>query len=491
MLIQGALTLAADPSTGYPGLTGVPATCPGGFRAMTRNGPLAALSPQMTSLELLPMRWIPGVPLLVFVLGGCSVMDPVGAWRPVEKDAGSLVDAGGVPDAGEAPDAGGVPDAGEIPDAGGSNARLDFCARPGPLWLLNDPAGSSEICGARLASAAFEHGVHTCLDLESNARLTVDTLGQAGGTSAPVRVTRQLLINARMSVAGPLTVASTDGIELGGFLDVNGELRTAGSLLRSVTSASMPSDVTVGASAYIGGDVRLRSLTIPAGGALNLPSGKVLAVDGGSFQVNRGPVPQIAPSWACAALAEVDDVENLVANHASLNHNALRDPLPPLSPEALVDFSGDAPPVELPCGRFYLAAIRGTGLARIQVRGRAALFVGGDVDVGRLEISLDAGAELDLFITGGLLARQRLVLGDPAEPWRLRVYVGGDFSELPPDNALAGQFFAPRAQLNQSPDVDLRGALLVESLISSGNLGVHYDPRVRELANACVTPPRG
>jgi hypothetical protein len=270
-----------------------------------------------------------------------------------------------------------------------------------------------------------------------------------------------------MQVGGALRVGGTRGIQAATTLSIAGELRTRGSL-----EGNGP--VSVEEDAYVGGDITLAELTV--GGALSLPPERNLSVSG-SFQVSelrREPVEPPPPPCPCDTF-DGEAIGALVSGHVTGNHNASIG----LDPAALDGFSEDRT-LELPCGRFYLSRIAGPGSAKLVVSGRSALFVGGDVDVGRrFEVELLEGAELDLFITGRLFAAERLALGSARFPSRLRVYVGGPGTfEVPASSLLAGNFHAPEASMDMSEKLELFGALLIGRLASSGEVSIHYDQDV-------------
>ncbi|WNG51532.1 hypothetical protein F0U60_50920 [Archangium minus] len=267
-----------------------------------------------------------------------------------------------------------------------------------------------------------------------------------------------------MQIGGALRVGGTRGIQAATTLSIAGELQTRGAL-----EGNGP--VSVEGDARVGGDITLASLTV--GGTLTLPPERTLSVSG-SFQVSelrREPVEPPPPPCPCDAF-DGEDIGALVNSHVTDNHNASMG----LDPAALDGFSEDRT-LELPCGRFYLSRIAGSGSAKLIVSGRSVLFVGGDVDVGRrFEVELLEGAELDLFITGRLFAAERLALGSARFPSRLRVYVGGPGSfEVPASSLLAGNVHAPGASMDVSEKLELFGALLIGRLASSGEVSIHYD----------------
>ncbi|QRK10497.1 hypothetical protein JQX13_10610 [Archangium violaceum] len=353
------------------------------------------------------------------------------------------------------------------------------CSLVDPVASLHDPEGDgrSEYCAGQgstgfvdLAAQTFQHALCTCEGLTVSTPFVTDAFRSSqgpwspGGRGASIGTNGDFSNAASMQVGGSLQVGGTRGIQAATTLSIAGELRTRGSL-----EGNGP--VSVEEDAHVGGDITLGELTV--GGILTLPPERNLSVSG-SFQVSelrREPVAPLAPPCPCDAF-DGEDIGALVSGHVTDNHNASIG----LDPAALDGFSEDRT-LELPCGRFYLSRIAGTGSAKLVVRGRSALFVGGDVDVGRrFEVALLEGAELDLFIAGRLFAAERLSLGSARFPSRLRVYVGGPGSfEVPASSLLAGNFHAPEASMDMSEKLELFGALLIGRLASSGEVSIHYD----------------
>lgn len=408
------------------------------------------------------MRWTLGLLLALLAGGGggCSVSDPVASLHGPEGSSPG-------PDAGTAE--GGVP----------ADDRSEYCARSGPPWLVVDGATGRESCSGHLAARTFPHALCSCEGLEASAPFGTDAFRSSlgawspGGTGASLATNGGLVVNSPMEVGGSLWVAGS-GIQLATTLSVAESLRSGGPLLGQAS-------VSVRGDARVSGDITLDALTV--GGVLSLPAERSFSVSGPLqvSEVRREPVEPLAPPCPCSASERVD-IGAYVANHVTANHDASIG----LEPTALDGFSGDRT-LALPCGRFYLSRISGPGSVRLVVRGRAALFVGGDVAVGqRFEVELLEGAELDLFIAGRLSAAERLGLGSARYPARLRVYVGGsDPIEVPTASTLAGNFYAPLADLASSEPVELYGSLFIRRLVTSGGLSVHYDVDVLGAEAAC------
>jgi hypothetical protein len=178
-------------------------------------------------------------------------------------------------------------------------------------------------------------------------------------------------------------------------------------------------------------------------------------------------------------------VPAVVAAHATANHDADIG----LTPASWSNIVGDGS-YELPCGRFYLDEIRGTGTGTVTLRatGRTALFVGGDLNLSQsLIIEVTPDAELDLFIDGTIQVSGALKLGDPARPRSLRVYVsaGGSLA-LAGGSVIGGNLFAPRADLAASGPLEVFGALVVSRINTAAQVVLHYDRAVAFASDGCV-----
>jgi len=360
---------------------------------------------------------------------------------------------------------------------------LASCASGEPLRLVEEGATGREICAGHLASRVFTQALCTCGELVVSAPSALDAFqgslgpGPSGGAGASVGANGGIEVTSELKVSGSLQVGGP-GLALGAaLLSVQGELRDAGRL-QGATSR-----VQVGGDAWVAGDIELQELTV--GGVLSLPAERRLSVPRPPPGVRREPVGPFAPPCACDS---PEDIGAYVRNHATAHHDAAIG----LAVDALADFSGD-PTLELPCGRFYLTRIHGPGSLLLRVTGRAALFVDGDVDVGGLDVRLEEGAELDLFIAGGLSARGNARMGSPQYPSRLRVYVAGAFdldaedpwNTLPETHALAGNFYLPRANVDLSRRAELSGSLFAQRVAASSGMFIHHDLDVRGLGKTC------
>jgi hypothetical protein len=146
-----------------------------------------------------------------------------------------------------------------------------------------------------------------------------------------------------------------------------------------------------------------------------------------------------------------------------------------LTPASFASFPSAA--VTLPCGQYYFEGVGG-GPVALTIGGRAAVFVNGDFDARNgLNLSLAAGAQLDLFISGNLLLSDA-TLGSPNSPARVRVYVGGETLTLSGSASIGANIYAPYANVQLSSNFEIWGSLFVGSLQLSGSFTIHYDASI-------------
>ncbi len=362
------------------------------------------------------------------------------------------------------------PDAGpDVPDEWAAH-----CADSGPPLLLGDPASGPQVCSGQLAQTLFHRAACSCEGLSLSAPFTVDAFRSSagpyapGGTGGDVGVNGVLFANDRVTVGGSLQAG---GVQLSSPLGVGGDLDSSGPLSGPGTSA------TVAGDARVNGDVALASLTV--GGVLTVPP-EFSPGPAQAAELRREPVPPVIPC-DCDEGSRFDPAA-LIAHHTVDNDDAAIG----LDPATLEDVTGERA-LELPCGRFLLTRIAGSGHATLRIRGRTALFIPGGVDLREaLTVDVRPPGELDLFLAGGFVVSGQLTLGSAALPSRVRVYVAGTQAlDISAGSTLAGNLYAPQAQLNLSGNAELFGSLFVRHLEASGAVRVHHDADVLDAGAAC------
>ncbi|MCA9667727.1 MAG: hypothetical protein KC503_19140 [Myxococcales bacterium] len=375
-------------------------------------------------------------------------------------------------------------DLGPLPDGVDPQSRLAYCRGKGPPVLVGDGSGATDVCSGKIAQQVFGHGLCACASVASNFDVRVDAFDSALGPYDPnaplpggaVAINDKLDLTGTTRIGGDLVVAGAQGVVAGASLFVGGALLDAGPL------GTASSNVVVQGDARVGGNVELATLAV--GGTLTVAPGQSVKVGGVEPSGLARAAVNVAARCGCGA-SQLVDVGGIVAAHAQSNHNADI----ALDAKRLADFKSDTT-VDLPCGRFYLSAIQGSG-ARLTLRisGRVALFVGGNVTLDRdLDVELATpDAELDLFVSGTINAGGDVRLGDEAQPSRARLYIGGGGSFNVAGNAtFVGNIYAPSVDAALSGGIEVYGALFVRRITTSGPVTIHYDHKVARASRDCI-----
>jgi hypothetical protein len=336
------------------------------------------------------------------------------------------------------------------------------------------PVLADGTCTGQLAESLFRHAVCGCGGLDFNGDLVADAFDSRvvdGPGRANVASNVSLSGNGSMDISGNVVIGGPDGVRANELLHVAGDLISAGSLGRPGSA------IEVEGAAWIGGDIMVESLTVSA---LTVREGVSIEGDvmAGTTEIADFEVPQ-----PCRCEEAVDVAERL-AVHQQINHNAERG----LDPAHLSRVDGDAD-LPLQCGRFYLDEISGDGAGRITIRvvGRSALFVGGNITTQQdLDIEIGPDGELDLFVGGNIQVSGVSTLGDPSRPRLLRIYVaaGGSIA-LSAGSVLAGNLYAPLADLASSAPLELYGAVVVSRVNGAASIDVHHDLAIADASETC------
>lgn len=392
--------------------------------------------------------------------------------------------------AGGADASGGGVDA-QVPDRPAGDAavpdgsREAYCQGQGPAIRVPGGAAEGDRCLGSIVGGLFRYAICTCEDVESTTSsfttdsFDSDTGGERSSSGGPVGVNQVFNHTGALAIGGSLTVAGSAELELtGNDVRIGGDLRTAGPL-------GFTGSTVVARDAWIGGDIDgagslaiARDLHVPEGAA----TARGVNVAG---QIVREPVSVSTP---CDCAPEnILDIAAIVEAARSNNHNADVD----LDPDLYSSLIGDNE-IELPCGRFFLGGIGGTGNLRIRVQGRTALFIAGDVETtGELMVELGPEGELDVFIAGNLDATGAVSFGSPDRPAASRVYVSGtDGINLTTSSGVfVGNIYAPRAPVESTGSTQVFGAVFARRLDATGELTVHYDRAIINAGEDCDTPP--
>lgn len=372
----------------------------------------------------------------------------------------------------------------DAPDVGASDGgAVGFCEGGGPILVVGDDMGGT-VCPGEVAGRTFRFALCTCEGITTSHVIATDSFDgsrgpyTAGGTGGGVGTNAELAASAPLTIGGSLWVAGPGGVMLGAAadLDVGGELHVAGPI-------SGEARLEVDHDAYVGGRLAVGELVV--GGTMTVPAGTEISVRGERDVAASAEAPVVvAPPCGCGA-SDVVDVGAFVGRHRTAHDDATIG----LDPGRFADYAGNER-LELPCGRFYLSRLAGAGDVTIVVRGRVALFVGGDVHIdGTLIVDIADSAELDLFVEGNLAVTGDLRLGSERSAARARLYVGGRGTiELSGEGFFAGNLYAPGAELVGSGPLEVFGSLFARRLAASAGVTVHYDTSVLRVRDECPPP---
>jgi hypothetical protein len=360
------------------------------------------------------------------------------------------------------------------------DAAVDTCPMP-----VTIPAVTPS-CSAALAEERVRVGLCTCtFDVVTADSLVVDAFdsrlgaydANAANAGGSLGTRGNVFLDGPTRVTGNATVMGPAGLVLSPTttLEVGGELAVRAPLFDTDAMAT----VIVAGDTIAGGALRLGTLEVfgdlyrdpvPADFVANL------IVHGDQI---LGP---IEPASACEC--DVLDVSAIVSAAASQNENATIG----LEASALTSVASSRA-LALSCGRFYLDAIHESApsIVTIEAAGHVALFVGGDVDVSTLVLTLAPGATLDVFVTGTLDIAAGWQLGDAARPSALRIYSSQSASiTLGGDRLVAGLLHVPNASVSVPTAMHYFGALVAREVDASAPFHLHQDLAFDSLGSTCV-----
>lgn len=366
---------------------------------------------------------------------------------------------------------------------GGDGGQSAYCMGNGPPIVVGDTGSAAGRCSGDVAATVFRYGLCTCQGLSSGAPITVDsfdstrpgvmTLGTGGsvGCNADVNVSNQLAVGGTLQAVGAVTVSAPMAVGVDALVGM---------------SLAGDQSITIGRNAQVGADVRCNGM-LTINGSLTFPTGRTLTAPNQKIgSIVRAPV-SVMPPCDCGS-GNTYDIASYVEQRRSSNDNAAIG----LDPALLTNFAGDQT-LNLTCGRFFLNRIGGSGKVNLNISGRTALFVGGDVNLtDAFSVTLTAGGELDLFINGGLTSSAPLNFGNKDAPARVRLYMGGSRNiNLSAGSVLGGNVYAPDSSLVTSGALDVYGSVFVRSFNPSAAVKIHHDIAILNASQSCGTPGTG
>lgn len=343
-----------------------------------------------------------------------------------------------------------------------AGTRDDYCRGSGAPLVVGDGARPST-CAGDLASVTFRFALCSCEAYVGSDSLVVDAFDGRSGAPLAGSVAGSVGVNGKFDASGLLRVGGSLWVSSEADLVINGEAEVGAELYAGGRLAGSGS-LRVGAGAFVAGEVAIASFT---------PAGPV------------GPPPGgVVPRPCACDPAALVNVAGFVAAFREQNDNTAIG----LDAKALDGYAGAAS-LALPCGRYYLTRAAGDGPLSLEVNGRVALFVGGDLSLGGdLSIAVAPGAELDLFVGGNVNVAGAFGKGAEQAPSRVRTYVAGSGTiNLQGPATLGGNLYAPRAELVAARGAEVFGSVFARRASASGPLTLHYDASV--LASECTPTP--
>jgi hypothetical protein len=344
-------------------------------------------------------------------------------------------------------------------------------------------------CSGKIASTTFLGALCTCRDANLKGYLRTrgfdsqkapydpakDKFGGSVGINRRYVVADEGANAGFTDIGGSLAIAGGDSMAFNGALMTEGDFRTSGRI-------DVKGYTRIGRHAFVGGDVTNAGFATVEGdlriaGRDMLP----LVVSGARFT----QAVSVAPPCAC----DVDDilpVEAIVSGIRAQNDNAKVG-----LPTGALAFVLGSKKVKLSCGVYYLDAIGGAGNIEIDVEGKVALAIGGELEpTGNFDIHLGSGAELDVFVGGRVRAVGRASFGDKARPYASRIYAAtSEEVVLTGASEFVGNLYAPRARVRATGYLDVWGSVFALDFVAPGYASIVYDRAILTAGDTCDAPP--
>ena len=362
--------------------------------------------------------------------------------------------------------------------------RLTYCAGNGPPIIVTDPAKGQTACTGALAQVAFRFALCTCEPFTSLGGLATDGFDSAQGSYDPQNASTGGAVgfNGAFSSTGPTSIGGPMQVGSGGASFTGGTPIFGNFVCNG--NVSLLSELAIEADATVDGDISgVGNLRVK--GTLTQSAGKTVSTTTQEVGATKEAALAIAPPCDCSP-EHLIDIAKLVTIYKTANDNAAAK----FDPNALSNFLSDST-LEVPCGRFYLTGLKGTGDLVLKLAGRSALFVAGDLDItGSIKVEFASpSAELDLFVEGGLNATGGLNFGDASAPSRVRIYAGTDKEiAFVGTTTFGGNLYAPKAKISTTGPTDAFGAIFARTMNATGKLTIHYDRSILEVGKDCPEP---
>jgi cytoskeletal protein CcmA (bactofilin family) len=333
------------------------------------------------------------------------------------------------------------------------------------LGDLNNNKNALDCTPADPNALIFEQAVCLCGDLDKvGSGLSTSGFSSYGRRTETARLAH-VGINGNVSSVGSLKVDGT--FTVAGQIDSQASVMIKEDLFVGSSLATW-GHMSVDRDAFVDGDVSGHG-QLEVAGALSVAGDIAMTGNLKCDDVSSGAGIDIQPPCSCDP-ADLIDVAAEVAAHR------------------------DAQAIELPSGKGqnkitlsegdYYAASGAivNGNMRIKIEGAVRLFIEGDIEiVGSGFIELTEGAELDLYLAGGIKKVGNLQVGYPKRPSAsraIRMYIGGDENvelDLHGHTRLEGSIYAPQTDIRYQGNLTIEGALFARNVTGTGHLWVRYD----------------
>lgn len=439
---------------------------------------------------------------------------------------------------------------------GKTSVAPDKCEGGGPPIVLNTgsstPVPDDQSCTGDLASVSFRWAMCSCKDISTKPVFT-DSYNSSVGPYDPIcegtGITGVPAVRCTSHASCALVGSDVDGDGLrtcagglGAGVGANGvyynnqltrvwgtlwwenasptsNLATATVRQNLQCGGDLPGTVHVMGDAYVAGDVDAAGhvsddLFTSASSTVN-PSLTV----GGDVDKTASPLDVVEPC-DCAS-DQLVNVVGIVDAHActgggtghakcatdqAVNDNYVAQVSPDIFGSA---GDGTGGRLDLSCGLYYFTEIKdGNDPITINVSGRAAIFVEGNIEVKNLILQLGDTAELDVFVKGSVCVTS-FRYGSPNFPARARIYIGGgsggatgpggsglgctssggstsdDAVYMPQTATIAGNMYAPWGTFDISQDLLMYGGVFVGNFNTPQSTTIHYDTAVIDAGLSC------
>jgi hypothetical protein len=147
--------------------------------------------------------------------------------------------------------------------------------------------------------------------------------------------------------------------------------------------------------------------------------------------------------------------------------------------------------IDLPCGIYYLLGFSSGGM--IVAHGNVAVFVDGDAtSSGDLTMTIaDPASQLDLWISGTIVATSNFKIGAASYPALTRTYVGSTKTlDIQVGLVIGGELWAGNAPVLWESDSDMFGAIFAGDFNVLSTFHLHQDQAIDTVGSNCP-PPKG